>query len=133
MQNEVEDKILLKQQLRFKKYLGQGAFGKVIQCEHIKENKDYALKIIQKQQIKEDEYHKLILEAEILKQLDNQNIIRFENVFESNNYLYIVMELSMMNLKQLIQDKIMKNEYLSDIQVSQIVKAILKGGQSESD
>ena len=46
-------------------------------------------------------------EAEILKNLNQENIIRFENVFETSDYLCIVMEMAYGgNLKELIQEKV---------------------------
>lgn len=98
-ENVVESKLLAKHNLVFRKVSGQGAFGKVIQCFHTLEKKDYAIKMIHKNQIREDEYNKLLLEAEILRKLSHRNIIRFQNVIESSSYLYIVMELAQQNLK----------------------------------
>lgn len=69
------------------KYIGEGTFGKVYQCLHKLDEKEYAIK-----KIPIIEGKKCIDEIKILSKLYHPNIIRYYNSFEYNNSLMIQME-----------------------------------------
>lgn len=73
--------------------LGFGSFGYVLKALHLKTNKLYAIKIVNKVilNIQEDE-HRFLREIEILYHLDHPNIVKmFEYFIDESNY-YIVQE-----------------------------------------
>ena len=52
-----------------------------------------AIKIVKKKDTQTKDLEMLKREIEVLKQCQHPNIIRFYDVFENHDYIYIVMEL----------------------------------------
>eukprot|EP01033_Poteriospumella_lacustris_P010146 gene10146-7236_t len=75
------------------KELGRGRFSVVCECVHKLTNKHCAVKIIDKATIEPDEKALLRTEIAVLKLVNHPNIIRLEGLYESKQYLYIVMEM----------------------------------------
>ena len=74
------------------KVLGEGTSGKV--CLGEREGIQYALKMIKKEKIKIKSYTRFILEAEISLKLNHENIIKYYEIFEDDEYITYVMELA---------------------------------------
>jgi serine/threonine protein kinase len=75
------------------KELGTGSFGKVFLVQHKKTNVLYALKVIDKRKIlNEQERDDLIREVEIMYKIHHPNIVKLFGHFEDNIYCYLVME-----------------------------------------
>jgi len=81
--------------------LGRGKFATVFKCEKIDvinddkplEQREYfAVKVIDKSILNEKEKELLRTEIAVLKLVNHPNIIRLEDVFESLNHIYIVLE-----------------------------------------
>ena len=73
--------------------LGEGAYGNVVEVRSKKNQKIYALKIIDLEKIKKEEEKNLIRgEIEIMKSLNSPFIIKYYNHFEIKNKIYILME-----------------------------------------
>lgn len=75
------------------KELGRGRFSVVCECVHKVSNKHCAVKIIDKATIEPDEKSLLRTEIAVLKLVNHPNIIRLEGLYESKQYIYIVMEM----------------------------------------
>ena len=76
------------------KELGSGAYAKVYLANHIKENRQYALKTISKYSIcKENKLYQIHLETDLMLMLDNPFIAKLYGAFEENNKLILVMDL----------------------------------------
>ena len=76
-----------------KKTLGKGTFGKVKLAIYLPRDKKVAIKIIEKQRIKEDDdIIRLKREFEMLAQFNHPNVITVSEIFESNEAYYTVME-----------------------------------------
>ena len=84
--------------------LGQGSFGHVIRTRSLLKQKDYAVKVFKKEELKLHSIEEIKLEAKILKNLKHKNIIKFKKIVETSQKLYIVMKLAPSGtLHQLIQ------------------------------
>ena len=75
------------------KDLGQGAFGKVRTAYHKKTKKEVAIKYVNKNVLlRTDDSIRILGEMDLLKNLDHPNVIKAFEIFEDNQYFYIVME-----------------------------------------
>jgi calcium-dependent protein kinase len=74
-----------------KPVIGQGTYGVVKKCVHRKTGKEFAVKIIYKDQVPDMKL--LVNEVKTLRHLHHPNIITEEDVYETPTKLYIVTEL----------------------------------------
>ena len=72
--------------------LGKGKYGIVKKGRHKKSGKEVAVKIVKKKELSLKDIELLKREIEVLKICQHPNIIRFYDVFENSDYIYIVME-----------------------------------------
>jgi len=72
--------------------LGKGKYGLVKRGIHKKSQKEVAIKIVKKKDLSLKDIELLKREIEVLKICQHPNIIRFYDVFENCDYIYIVME-----------------------------------------
>eukprot|EP00596_Hydrurales_sp_CCMP1899_P003635 CAMPEP_0119047024 /NCGR_PEP_ID=MMETSP1177-20130426/50489_1 /TAXON_ID=2985 /ORGANISM="Ochromonas sp, Strain CCMP1899" /LENGTH=819 /DNA_ID=CAMNT_0007020999 /DNA_START=459 /DNA_END=2918 /DNA_ORIENTATION=- len=75
------------------KELGRGRFSVVCECVNKVTGEHAAVKIIDKATIEPEEKGLLRTEIAVLKLVNHPNIIRMEGLYESKQYLYIVMEM----------------------------------------
>jgi len=75
-----------------KETLGKGKFGLVKSAVHKKTGKNVAVKVMSKQEMSADEMELQRSEIEILKMCQHPHIISLLDIFENQDYLYIVME-----------------------------------------
>jgi serine/threonine protein kinase len=75
--------------------LGKGSFARVYLAQNKATGERYAVKAFSKEFIEAQEKGKdsLVIEVDILKQLDHPNIIKFYEIHETQNSLYLVMEV----------------------------------------
>lgn len=74
--------------------LGQGTFGKVKLAQHQETGVEYAIKILDKSDIKANELTVNVRrEIAIMKALNHRNIVNLREVLSSKSKLYIVMDL----------------------------------------
>lgn len=90
--NDVEDRIFAKQ-YRAGKELGKGAFSVVKVAKSYKDRKSYAVKIVTKASLNEEDEEALQQEIEILQSLEHPNIIKLFEVFRETDYVYLVQEM----------------------------------------
>jgi len=72
--------------------LGKGSCGMVYKVKSLLNQKEYVIKKINIQHMKEKHQKKAQREVQILKQVLHPNIIRYYNSFHESNSLFIVME-----------------------------------------
>jgi len=74
----------------FKEELGQGEFAVVMRAVHKETGQEYAIKCIEKHDV---DTSRLQTEVDILTQVEHPHIISLEEVFDTPDTLYLVMEL----------------------------------------
>eukprot|EP00826_Nyctotherus_ovalis_P024939 TRINITY_DN1924_c0_g1_i7.p1 TRINITY_DN1924_c0_g1~~TRINITY_DN1924_c0_g1_i7.p1 ORF type:complete len:720 (+),score=256.08 TRINITY_DN1924_c0_g1_i7:160-2319(+) len=73
--------------------IGSGGFAQVYKVRHKVSRNVYALKIVSKQKIfEEDLCEQIALEIRIMYSLDHEHIVKLCNHFEDNEYCYLVLE-----------------------------------------
>jgi serine/threonine protein kinase len=72
--------------------LGKGKFGLVKSAVHKKSGKNVAVKIMSKKEMTVSDVELQRREIEILKMCQHPHIIRLLDIFENQDYIYIVME-----------------------------------------
>ena len=75
-----------------KQVLGEGSFGQVKLVIHKRNQIERAMKVIKKQGVSEEEKEQMFKEVSILKQLDHPNIIKIFDMYEDEEYIYLVIE-----------------------------------------
>ena len=106
----------------FKEKIANGSFGTVIHAIDTQNNKEVAIKIINKNGAKKDLISKMKEEVSILKKLNHKNIVQYYDYTETISKLYITMEyIKYGTLKQYI--KTHKN--ISEKDASIIIKKLL--------
>ncbi len=73
--------------------IGNGTFGEVRKCKHIRLNVVRAVKILRKERLDNFEINWLQHEIEMLKRLDHPNIIKLYEFYEDDERIYLVTEL----------------------------------------
>ena len=95
----------------FKRQLGQGQFGTVYLAESKNSGSRYAVKVISKKQIIEEQFLEVSRELRILMGTDHPYILTFHTYFEDPKSLYIVTEFAEKgNLLQLLKRKNIKSK-----------------------
>eukprot|EP01121_Diplochlamys_sp_Union-15-3_P018022 TRINITY_DN6472_c0_g1_i4.p1 TRINITY_DN6472_c0_g1~~TRINITY_DN6472_c0_g1_i4.p1 ORF type:complete len:429 (-),score=74.81 TRINITY_DN6472_c0_g1_i4:74-1360(-) len=109
----------------FGKVLGQGGFS-VVKLGTLKSTgEEFAIKIVDKASLaKKNDLHLLQREIEIMKKLDHKNIIKLQEVFDEDNYLYLVMEIVVGGE---LFDEIVKRGAYSEKDAAALIKQILEG------
>ena len=105
--------------------IGEGNFGVVRLANQIKIGEKLAIKIINKNKItKESDIIRIKKEISILKKIRHKNIIQIYEVMESNQNIYIAMEIC--EGKELF-DYIIKNKKLKEIEACRIFRQLING------
>ncbi|OMJ85078.1 hypothetical protein SteCoe_13663 [Stentor coeruleus] len=74
--------------------LGEGSYGKVRLAENIASKKSYAIKILDKAKIKQDNLiENLRQEIQIMKHINHPNVVKLHEVLSSHSKIYLVLEL----------------------------------------
>ncbi|CAD8121324.1 unnamed protein product [Paramecium sonneborni] len=119
-------------QLKFHKYfrvfkkIGKGNFATVYFAERIEDGQQFAVKAFSKQVAYNEENGKesIINEIQIMRELNNQHLMKLYEVYETENSLYMILELlSGGSLYDLIKDK--KGLKLKEVQ--QLLAGIMLG------
>lgn len=107
------------------KILGDGNFAKVYQAININTNKTFAIKAFKKFEFKNLEVDKqsLIKEINILRSLNHPNVIKLKDVYEDENYIYVVVDL--LEGDELMKRYHQKKSDFDEIYISQITNNIL--------
>ena len=107
--------------------IGQGGFGIVLSVLNIKKKKKFAVKIIEKNEYKEEFY---LIEAELLKKLNHEKILKFHDVINTDKYLFIFTDLCEGgSLKDFIISRYNSKDetFIKDSECSIIIKNLLQG------
>ena len=106
------------------KKLGNGAFATVRLATHIKTKEIVAIKIFDKQKLREKDKIQLEREINILKKVKHRNIVNLYNVVNSKNSIYLIMEyIKGIELFFYVNDK----KRLSEAEACQYFQQIISG------
>ncbi|CAB5361686.1 unnamed protein product [Rhizophagus irregularis] len=106
-----------------KKILGTGSFGVVKECTDKRTGINYALKIINKRDIKGKE-QMLTTELDVLKKVNHPHIVTLHDLFETNKAVYIITDLA--SGGELFYQLLLKGSY-TEKDAANLVQQILKG------
>ncbi|KRX04744.1 Protein kinase-like domain [Pseudocohnilembus persalinus] len=109
--------------------LGQGNFGKVYQGQDKKNGKIVAIKEIERRGLQNNDYLKQQFrnETQIIKNLPhNQNIVKFIELVEVENYIYLVQEFCKDGD---LKDKIVSFSYIEENEALIIIQQIIEAFQ----
>ncbi|CAD8194709.1 unnamed protein product [Paramecium octaurelia] len=105
------------------KVLGKGGFAKCYEVTSIESKKVLAAKIIAKSTLKKGRTRaKLITEIKLHKSLHHQNIVQFEDVFEDNENVYILLELCQ---NQTLNELLKRRRRITQIEVQCYLKQLI--------
>lgn len=107
--------------------LGSGSYGNVYLSLNVKEQREYAIKKLNKAIIKEKlgNFQSILKEIDIHSQLIHPNIIRLYSYYEDNEYFYLIMDNTQEgNLYQLLKRKKQFNEKEAFSYFIQAAKAV---------
>ena len=77
----------------FGKALGKGTFGKVKLATHLLTNEKVAIKILEKNRIKDKkDIDRISREIKILKKVRHPNVIQLYEIIETDTELFLIME-----------------------------------------
>jgi len=104
--------------------IGRGAFSVVRKARHKRTGLYFAIKFIEKKYVDKQDLLLLGREIEIMKKLEHNNVLKLEEVYETDDVIALVMEL--VNGGELFYKIVEKGNY-SEKDAAKIVKQMLKG------
>ena len=105
--------------------LGSGAYAVAKKIVHKETGEEYAVKIIQKKHLEQRERDRLTMETNILKRVRHPNIIALKAVCETDDELFLIMELA--EGGELFEHIVNQGAYSEDVAIDitlQIVSAV---------
>lgn len=116
--------LLTQQDLVFRKQIGSGSFGKVYKINIKIDQKNYALKVLSKNQLKKlNLLPQLSNEISILSSCSHPNIISLYQVFETEGYIFMLMEFADQGT---LYQKIQKNKKLTENDSINFIKDVIE-------
>jgi len=106
--------------------IGVGGFAVVKRCVNKLTGIEYAVKIVKKKGLTIEELDTINDEVEILQRLVHPNIVRLEQIFETQRHLFMVMEL--LSGGELF-DTIASGRNFSEKEAAQVIKDLTKAVQ----
>ena len=83
----------IKETYKIQKTIGKGSFATVKLVKHRATGVYYAVKVMSKRKMSEEDKNAMELEINIFKQMDHPNIVKLLEVFEDDRHWCLVMEL----------------------------------------
>jgi len=102
--------------------LGAGSFGVVRLATNKSTGEEVAVKIIDRKGLQEDDEVALRTEVQILSEVDHPNVVKMIEVFDEEEFLYIVLEL--MTGGELF-DRIVEKENYSEKEAADTIRPII--------
>ena len=110
--------------------VGEGHFGKVSKCKNKKTGEYYAVKIINKIKLKQNDLELIRQEKNILKLIKHENIIELKDFFEDKQYIYFITEFyEGGDLLTYLEEKQKIGEQISEKTCAKIIRKIAQGIQ----
>ena len=116
----------LHERLRFSIKLGEGSYSKVKKAFSTRHNREVAVKIVNKNAAPHDFQSKFLpRELAIVKLLSHENIVKYYDIFDRNNKIYILMDyIEGGDLLDYIQKNGCVSEYTSRMVFKKMVSAV---------
>ncbi|CAD8057188.1 unnamed protein product [Paramecium sonneborni] len=117
---------VLKYQLLNK--LGEGYSTIVFRARNKQNRQEYAVKVFDKKRllINNFEAKKFMKELKIIRCLDNHNLLKFQEIYESNNHIYVILELLR---GEKLSSIVKKQHNLTEQEILTIMKPLFKAVQ----
>lgn len=115
-----------------------GGFGQVFLCERLTDGKQFALKTMLNTFPSKDEYNAFQNEINTAKTIKNENVIAYEYMHDGSTFKeyspYIIMEYATQGtLRQLLDERIKKQELFSNEELLQMFLQLANGMKSIND
>ncbi|XP_027007294.1 calcium/calmodulin-dependent protein kinase type 1D isoform X1 [Tachysurus fulvidraco] len=111
----------IKQLFEFKEVLGTGAFSEVVLAQEKATGKMFAVKCIPKKALKGKE-SSIENEIAVLRKIKHENIVALEDIYESSDYLYLIMQL--VSGGELF-DRIVEKGFYTEKDASTLIRQVL--------
>ncbi|KAF4114801.1 calcium/calmodulin-dependent protein kinase type 1D [Onychostoma macrolepis] len=111
----------IKEMFDFKEVLGTGAFSEVVLAEERSTGKMFAVKCIPKKALKGKE-SSIENEIAVLRKIKHENIVALEDIYESSNHLYLIMQL--VSGGELF-DRIVEKGFYTEKDASTLIRQVL--------
>uniref|UniRef100_A0A3P8ZP81 Calcium/calmodulin-dependent protein kinase 1Db n=1 Tax=Esox lucius TaxID=8010 RepID=A0A3P8ZP81_ESOLU len=111
----------IKKVFEFKEVLGTGAFSEVVLAKEKATGKMVAVKCIPKKALKGKETS-IENEIAVLRKIKHENIVALEDIYESPNHLYLIMQL--VSGGELF-DRIVEKGFYTEMDASRLIKQVL--------
>ncbi|XP_004567835.2 calcium/calmodulin-dependent protein kinase 1Db [Maylandia zebra] len=105
----------------FKEVLGTGAFSEVVMAREKATGKMVAIKCIPKKALKGKETS-IENEIAVLRKIKHENIVALEDIYESSNHLYLIMQL--VSGGELF-DRIVEKGFYTEMDASRLIRQVL--------
>uniref|UniRef100_A0A4W3IFA0 Calcium/calmodulin-dependent protein kinase 1Da n=1 Tax=Callorhinchus milii TaxID=7868 RepID=A0A4W3IFA0_CALMI len=115
----------IKKDFEFKEILGTGAFSEVVMAEERATGRTFAIKCIPKKALKGKE-SSIENEIAVLRRIKHENIVALEDIYESSNHLYLVMQL--VSGGELF-DRIVEKGFYTEKDASTLIRQVLDAVQ----
>ena len=112
----------IKETYKIEATLGKGSFATVKKAKNRATGERFAVKVVSKKKMTDEDKASLQTEIEILKSLDHPNIVNLIDVFEDERHWCLVMEL--MQGGELF-DQILEKEHFTELEAREATKAII--------
>ena len=83
----------IKETYKIEGTIGKGSFATVKKAKHRESGDRFAVKVLSKKKMNDDDKAAMQTEIDILKQVDHPNIVKLYDVFDEEKSFYLVMEL----------------------------------------
>ncbi|XP_016412643.1 calcium/calmodulin-dependent protein kinase type 1D-like [Sinocyclocheilus rhinocerous] len=111
----------IKEMFEFKEVLGTGAFSEVVLAEERSTGKMFAVKCIPKKALKGKE-SSIENEIAVLRKIKHENIVALDDIYESSNHLYLIMQL--VSGGELF-DRIVEKGFYTEKDASTLIRQVL--------
>ena len=112
----------IKETYKIEGTIGKGSFATVKKAKHRATGERFAVKVLSKKKMSDEDKLSMQTEIEILKSLDHPNIVQLRDVFEDERHWCLVMEL--MQGGELF-DRILEQEQFSEYDAREAAKGLI--------
>ena len=114
----------IKETYKIEGTIGKGSFATVKRAKFRQTGERYAVKVLSKKKMNEEDKLSMQTEIEILKTVDHPNIVKLIDVFEDERHWCLVMELMVGGE---LFDKILEQDQFSEIEAREATQALIDG------